>query len=85
MGRSAATAGAPPEDSPGWAPRIVLPGEQCDHRDCPSTVQVSITVPGGVLGFCGHHGRECYRQMISRGIRDWTPEQVGDLKVLDSL
>jgi hypothetical protein len=77
MGRLAATVAASPADDPGWVPPVVLPGEECDHGNCPSTVQVSITLPDGkVLGFCGHHGREHSRQLASRGIQ---PERVGDL------
>ena len=83
MGRLAGTVReAPPEDDPGWAPLIVLPGEECDHGGCPSAVQVSITLPGGaVLGFCAHHGRTCFLQMIKLGVKARQPERVGDLKI----
>jgi hypothetical protein len=68
--------GAP--DAECLVPSVVLPGEECDHGACPSTVQVSITLPGDlVLGFCAHHGRQCHRQMNGRGLL----ERVGDLKV----
>jgi hypothetical protein len=67
LGRTA-TAEVPPDDA-GLVPGIVLPGEECDHRECPSAVAVSITLTDGrVLGFCGHHGRECHDRMILRGI-----------------
>jgi hypothetical protein len=79
--RAAVREGPPEEEALSRVPVIVLPGEDCDHGECPSTVQVSITLPGGrVLGFCGHHGREAHAQMTARGIVVRVPELIGDLK-----
>ena len=67
LGRTA-TAEAPPDDA-GPLRAIVLPGDECDHGQCPSTVAVSITLTDGrALGFCGHHGRKCHDRMILLGI-----------------
>ena len=76
MGRLTRTAEVPLDDA-GWVPAIVLPGDECDQGGCPSAVAVSVTLLSGlVLGFCGHHGSVCYRQMLARGLEPRPLEKV---------
>jgi hypothetical protein len=59
----------------------VLPGDPCDYKDCPAKVQVAIDdTAAGPLGFCAHHGREVFDQMILHGRHPVQPRHIGDLK-----
>jgi hypothetical protein len=78
--RSATQEAPGPETAPaGTAGPHVLPKptDQCDA--CPAKVQVVVTTARGPFGFCVHHGRKCFDQLMLAGLNPSRPQHIGDI------
>jgi hypothetical protein len=58
----------------------VLRMDGCDHSGCPASAQVAIATAAGSLGFCVHHGRVIFDQMVLLGLSPAEPRHIGDIK-----
>jgi hypothetical protein len=53
----------------------------CDTGACPAKVQVVIDdTMAGPLGFCIHHGRLVFDQMVLQGRHPARPRYIGDIR-----